>query len=260
MKYFSIDSVLTSFESNKNKTSDGFWGIMSILLSLDCKIIPCTQYNLDCQRIASILENWFSVRKTLKSYNTSATWYAVFSIQWEEQIPLFFKNNQTPNIFDVICWMYQDFSFEGVPTDEELLSLFCKDTSLGIETLQSLFDMSKRDFTFSDSKFSHESKIQKIEELYGAVDNNNAIKCSGSYIVADAGAFQRAPFTQTLYASTENFKCLMITSSAPDIFYPGNFGKKPLPNSNIEPLQVIYYGAPGTGKSHQTDKLVGCSV
>lgn len=256
MKYFSIDSVLTSFESNKNKTSDGFWGIMSILLSLDCKIRPCKQYDLDCQKIATILEGWFSVRKSLRTYNTSATWYAVFSTQWEEQLSLFFKTNQTPNIYDIICWMYQDTSFENIPTNEELLSLFCKDTSIREEVLKSLFDMSKRDFSFSDSKFSHDLKIQKIVEIYGVVDNNNAIKSNGSYIVADAGAFQRAPFTQTLYASTENFKCLMITSSAPNIYYPDNFGEKPKSDSILEPLQVIYYGAPGTGKSHQTDKIV----
>ncbi len=152
--------------------------------------------------------------------------------------------------------MYQDTSFENEHTDGDLLSLFCNDTSMNIEKVKSLFDFSKRDFTFTDSKFTRESKIDKLQELFGPVGNNNAIKCNGSYIVADAGAFQRAPFTQTLYASTENFKCLMITSSAPDVYYPDNFNDEPQRQDMIGPLQVIYYGAPGTGKSHQTDKLV----
>ncbi len=253
MKYFSLDSVISAFKSNKDKTSDGFWGIMAILLSLECKITPCKQYNLDCQKIANILERWFSVRDSLKSYSTSAIWYAVFSSVWIKQLALFIKAKQTPNIYDVICWMYQDHAFDEIPTHGELLSLFCNDTSMDIESLKTLFDLSKRDFIFSDSKISHKSKIEKLRDLYGTVGNNNAIKCNGSYIVAEAGSFQRAPFTQTLYASTENFKCLMITSSAPDIYYPMNFNDKPQDSDMLDYLQVIYYGAPGTGKSHKID-------
>lgn len=149
--------------------------------------------------------------------------------------------------------MYQDHAFKDSPTHGELLSLFCNDTSIDVESLKTLFDLSKRDFIFSDSKISHKSKIEKLQDLYGTAGNNNAIKCNGSYIVAEAGSFQRAPFTQTLYASTENFKCLMITSSAPDIYYPMNFNDKPQDSDMLDYLQVIYYGAPGTGKSHMID-------
>jgi hypothetical protein len=256
MKYFSLDSVLASFEANKAKISDGFWGIMAISLSLDCEIIPCKQYNLDCNKIASILENWFSIRETCKIYNMSSSWYVVYSNSWIEHLSLFFKKNQKPNIFDVICWMYQCHAFEDTPTSSELLSLFIKDTSMQLDKLNSVFDITPKDYNFSDSKFSHTSKIQRIEQNYGTIENNSAIKSNGSYLVAEAGSFQRAPFIQTLYASTENFKCLMVTNSAPDVYYPDNFSDNSKTHNDIAPLQVIYYGAPGTGKSHQTDSLV----
>lgn len=256
MKYFSLDSVVSSFEDNKNKTSDGFWGIMAILRSLDCSISPCIQYDIDCQKVANILESWFSVRSTYKTYSTSAIWYVVFSSKWVEQLSLFVKSNPAPNIYSVIAWMYQHHSFENSPSDSELLSLFCKDTSIEYDELSSIFDMSKREFTFSDSQFSHSGKIDKLTSIFGAIDNNNSIKSNGNYIVAEAGAFQRAPFTQTLYASTENYKCLMITSAAPNVYYPANFNE----NRNIVyspmPRQVIYFGAPGTGKSHAVNKIV----
>lgn len=253
MKYFSLDSVISAFKSNKNKTSDGFWGIMAILLSLDSEIVSCKQYSLDCGKISTILERWFSVRTPLKTYNTAATWYVVFSSVWKEQLTLFMKVNPRPNIYDVICWMYQDTPFNNNPTDEELLALFCHDTSLDMTTLESLFDFTKRDYVFSDSLFSHEAKIEGLQKLYGAIGDNKAIKCNGTYIVADAGAFQRAPFTQTLYAGVENFKCLIFTSSEPDVFYPTNFNNNPLCGLPDEHLQIIYYGAPGTGKSHKID-------
>lgn len=257
MKYFSLDTVISSFEDNKNKTTDGFWGIMAILRSFDCKISPCTQYDLDCQNVANILESWFSIRKEYKTYNTSAIWYVVFSAKWVEQLSIFVKNNPAPNIYSVIAWLYQHHSFDNTPSDSELLSLFCKDTAIEFDELRCLFDMSKRELTYSDSHFSHSEKVQKLVSIFGPCGNNNSIKSNGSYIVAEAGAFQRAPFTQTLYASTENYKCLMITSAAPDIYYPGNFKERKNIVYSPMPRQVIYFGAPGTGKSHAVNKIIG---
>ena len=255
MKYFSLDSVIASFEDNATKTTDGFWGIMAILKSIDNKVFACTQYDINCQKVANILEQWFSVRQEYKSYNTSATWYVVFSAMWIEQLSMFLKN-PAPNIYNVIAWMYQDYEFKNTPSDSELLALFCKDTSIEIDDLKDLFDMSTRNLTFSDMKFTHSEKLEELTNRFGTIGTNNSIKCNGSYIVAEAGAFQRAPFTQTLYASTENYKCLMITSAAPNVYYPTNFVVSKNRPSSTEPRQVIYFGAPGTGKSHEVNKIV----
>lgn len=256
MKYFSLDTVISSFEENKNKTSDGFWGIMAILRSLDCKILPCTQYDLDCQKIANILESWFSVRDTYKTYNTSAVWYVVFSSKWVDQLSMFVKDNPAPNIYNVIAWMYQHHSFESTPSNSDLISLFCKDTAIEFDELRSLFDMSERELKFSYTHFSQTDKVRMIVSKFGSAGSNNSIKSNGSYIVAEAGAFQRAPFTQTLYASSENYKCLMITSAAPDVYYPANFNEHKNITYSPVPRQVIYFGAPGTGKSHAVNKIV----
>lgn len=254
MKFFSIDTVISSFEDNKNKATDVFWGIMAILRSLDCKIEACVQYNVNSQKVANFLECWFSVRNEYKNYNTSATWYAVFSSKWVEQLSLFLK--ATTNIYSVIAWMYQHYEFETTPTYDELLTLFCKETSIEYEYLSSLFDMSKRPLNFSDSKFTHSEKLKCLSSRYGHCGGNNSVKSNGSYIVAEAGAFQRAPFIQTLYASSENYKCLMFTSIAPHVYYPSIFKEsKQISLSNIS-RQVIYFGAPGTGKSRAVNDEV----
>jgi len=256
MKYFALDTVISSFEENKYKTTDGFWGIMAILRSLDCRIDTCTQYEINCQKIADILERWFSVRTEYKNYSTSATWYVVFSSKWIGQLSMFLKNNPAPNIYSIIAWMYQHHEFQGIPTDAELLEMFCKDTSIEYDDLGTLFDMGKRSLNFVDARFSHAEKLQCLTSIFGTIGLNNSIKSNGMYIVAEAGSFQRAPFTQTLYASTENYKCLMITSAAPDVYYPDNFKAAEKILNYQDSRQVIYFGAPGTGKSHQTDKLV----
>lgn len=257
MKYFSLDTVISSFESNKNKILDGFWGIMAILQSLNCKISPCTQYELDCKNIADILEQWFSVRREYKAYNITATYYVVFSAKWVDQLSLFVKKNPAPNIYDVIAWMYQHHAFDNTPSESELLALFCKDTTIEYDELRSLFDMSKRNLQFSDSNFSHKEKVQRLSKKYGKFEDSiNSIKSDGSYIKAEAGSFSRAPFTQTLYSSTENFKCLMLTNAAPDVYYPGNFSEHKKVVFSPMPRQVIYFGAPGTGKSYAVNKIV----
>ncbi|MDE6083686.1 MAG: AAA family ATPase [Muribaculaceae bacterium] len=255
MKYFSLDTVISSFEDNASKTTDGFWGIMAILKSIDSKVNACTQYDINCQKVANILEQWFSVRQEYKNYNTTATWYVVFSAMWIEQLSMFLKS-PAPNIYNVIAWMYQDYKFENAPSDSELLALFCKDTSIEFNNLNDLFDMSTRTLTFSDTKFTQSEKLEKLTNRFGAIGINNSIKCNGSYIVAEAGVFQRAPFTQTLYASTENYKCLIITSAAPNVYYPANFIVSKNSSNSTEPRQVIYFGAPGTGKSHEVNKIV----
>lgn len=256
MKYFSLDTVISSFEDNRTKTTDGFWGIMAILKSIDSQIAPCTQYDINCQRVANILERWFSVRQEYKNYNTSAIWYVVFSAMWIEQLSMFLKYNPAPNIYSIIGWMYQSHEFEETPTNAELLALFCKDTSIEFDKLPDLFDMSTRVLNFSDSRFSHREKLNALTNRFGVIGSNNSVKCNGSYIVAEAGAFQRAPFTQTLYASTENYKCLMITSAAPDVYYPENFVIPSNKSVSTSPRQVIYFGAPGTGKSFEVNRIV----
>ena len=257
MKYISLDSVVAAFSNNTQKTTDGFWGIIAILFSLNGKIADCKVYELDGQKIANQLERWFSVRDTYKVYNSSASWFVMFSSQWKEQLSIFLK--QGVNIYDVITWAYQHVPFENEPTKQELLSKFMSDTSLSIEELKNLFDFSHRDILFSDYNFSQQQKINEFEQRFGENGNNNSIKSNGSYIVAEAGMFQRAPFTQTLYASNENFKCLMITNASPTDYYPAYFcngsTKGSLNSTRLlnEPLQIIYYGAPGTGKSYAID-------
>lgn len=227
MKYFSLDSVIKGFKNNSSKTSDGFWGIMAILRSIDGKIIPGKAYLLNANKVADFLEEWFSVRDTYKDYNITASWYVVFSDDWMNQLKLFVKGN--PNIFDVIVWMYQHDGFDipsinaGQFDAQALLTRFCSDTSLELSVLKELFDIKWTNIESANTCFSQNEKNEVLEAIYGNKGKNSSIKCNGLYIVSEAGQFQRAPFIQTLYASTETFKCLMMNNSSPEKYYPSLF-------------------------------------
>lgn len=237
MKYISLSSAISAFKRNASKTSDGFWGIMAILRSIEGSIIPGKAYLLNPNKVADYLEEWFSVRDTYKEYNSNASWYVVFSDDWMNQLKLFLKDS--PNIYDVIAWMYQHDEFDapfiehGQFDAQLLLTRFCGDTSIDGSVLKELFDFKWTNIECSDTRFSQKEKNEMLESAYGSKGKNNSIKCNGSYIVSEAGQFQRAPFIQTLYASTETFKCLMMNNSSPEEYYPSLFSQKKT-SSNIK--------------------------
>ena len=228
MKYISLSNVIEAFQKNTSKTTDGFWGIISILLSIGGSVKSGFVYNLDYQKIADQLEKWFSIKRELKVYNSNAKWFVVFSTEWEEQLCTLFLKNRTSkeSIYDIIVWTYQNRPFQDDITSEKLLGIFLDETSLSVEVLREYFDFTPKDIQFSETPFTQNEKVDLFTDIFGNSGENNSIKSSGTYIVAEAGVFQRAPFIQTLFASTENFKCLLITSSSPEEYYSNNFTKK----------------------------------
>lgn len=253
MKYFALDTVVTSFEENKNKTTDGFWGIMSILISLDQKINACKQYDIDAQKVSNNLEQWFSIKDEYKNYNSYTTWSVVFSTKWIENLSMFIKKNTSPNIYYVIAWMFQHRAFEHEPSHNELLSLFCNVTGIPFEDVKSIFNMKKVNLVFTDTKFTHKEKISYLFKKYGTPGKNCSINCKGEYIVSEPGAFQRAGFLQTLYSSSENPRCLILSSVDLKDYYPSNFSpqsSQDILEATNHPYQIIFFGAPGVGKSH----------
>ena len=80
-----------------------------------------------------------------------------------------------------------------------------------------------------------------------------------SFIKSNPGSLGQAPFVQTLYANQGIQKCLILTQFDFQDFYPVTNNNKTLPNHNTMtnfPLQKIYYGTPGSGKSHKVKEYL----
>ena len=82
MKYISLTSVVDAYKSNRTRTKNKFWGLLSILSSIDNTVQPGISYDFSTARVASFLESLFRIDDTKKEYSNDNTWNIILSNQW----------------------------------------------------------------------------------------------------------------------------------------------------------------------------------
>ncbi|MDO4161020.1 MAG: AAA family ATPase [Prevotellaceae bacterium] len=149
--------------------------------------------------------------------------------------------------------MYKFRGFQEQPSHLQLLSLFCEEFHLNKEIVSHWFNTTQIDIVYDETTDKREPWYDEIISIFGI--NNKTISFSSPYsVTARAGELSRAPFVQTLYAGMDSVKCLLILKDDIDNYYPSN-NYRPMEINNIDyPRQIIYYGAPGTGKSYKIKK------
>ena len=68
MKYFSIQCVEDAYKNVSNSTKDKFWGILSILYSIDSEVSPNVPYSLNSNKLSTFLENTFRLSQKLYGF------------------------------------------------------------------------------------------------------------------------------------------------------------------------------------------------
>ena len=241
MKYISLKSVVCAYSANRAQTKNKFWGLLSILSSLDSTVEPGVSYDFLTSRVATFLESLFSLDNSKKEYTNGSTWNIMLSNQWTSKVAEQMLSG-TPNIYDVAVWFFRSPSFKDDVCESDLIALFLEKSHISIEDAKVMFNMSRKDVEFSDTLYT-ENELQKSLQI-----NGTNITAEGASIVAHPGELSRAPFIQTLYAGQSTLECLIITPFRFGDYYQSvkqasyNFRK----DLN---LQTIYFGSPGTGKS-----------
>lgn len=259
MKYLSLNSVKKAFMSCREVTQNKFWGLLSILTVIDKEIVPGTSYPVHTGNIANILEGLFRLETYKKKYDSDNQWSVIFSDKWLDEIPELMLSGK-PNIYQIAVWFLRNESFSDDVTNESFLSILLNRIHLSKLAAESIFNFTPIDIEFSDSRYSEDQLLDKISEEVKAVPENFTYKTLSfegkPFIKSNPGALGQAPFIQTLYASQGVQKCLIITQFIFHDFYHISNGNIDLPQNKIDMnLQQIYYGAPGTGKSHKINKL-----
>ena len=241
MKYISLKSVVCAYSANRAQTKNKFWGLLSILSSLDSTVEPGVSYDFLTSRVATFLESLFSLDNSKKEYTNGSTWNIMLSNQWTSKVAEQMLSG-TPNIYDVAVWFFRSTSFKDDVCESDLIALFLEKSHISIEDAKVMFNMSRKDVEFSDTLYT-ENELQKSLQI-----NGTNITAEGASIVAHPGELSRAPFIQTLYAGQSTLECLIITPFRFGDYYQSvkqasyNFRKD-------LSLQTIYFGSPGTGKS-----------
>lgn len=249
MKYFDINCVKSAYDNFQEKLTNKSWGLLCVMRQLDRTIVPGQTYAFNGKTLSEYIENLFclSIGKTYKDN----AWYIKFSSQWYD----FFKQQskaEKPNIFDAIVWAYRKESFSSILSDTDLIKKFTEDFHVELDLISSIFDTTTRSLSYDTTLYT-ETALKNAIFVTTTSDNITAEKKT---VTASVGELSRGPFIQPLYGALENSAFFLISQVDFDKIYPFNGAKYSQSISKVLPLQQIFYGAPGTGKSNKIKEEV----
>lgn len=247
MKYFTLQTVKDAYKANSANTKNKFWGLLSILSSIDdTEVDSGVNYDFDTTKVSEFLENLFCLEDVKKTYSGSSTWNIMLSSKWTTKVSEQMLSS-TPNIYNVIAWYFRTKAFDDVIDDATLVKMFLENTHISLNDAKVLFDFTRKDLSYSPSLYSE----QDLHKQLGISGRN--ITAEGNSVVAHPGELSRAPFIQTLYAGQGTLECLLITPFRFSEMYGDN---KLVKSKRMHELQKIYFGTPGSGKSHRVAEIV----
>lgn len=110
MKYFSLDTVANAYQANSTKTKNKFWGLLSILSSLNTVVRPGISYDFSTSKVSDFLESLFCLDNAKKNYSGGSTWNIMLSSKWTTKVPEQMLS-KTPNVYDIIAWYFRTQPF-----------------------------------------------------------------------------------------------------------------------------------------------------
>lgn len=258
MKYFSFQTVENAYKGISAKTNNKFWGIIDITSSVGSMVIPQKVYPLDINNVSNLLENQFCLSEQVRVYNRDYEWNVVFSNSWADYISeklLRFS----PNIYDVLVWYFRREKFEDNITNQQLIAKFLESTNISIEIAKRIFVFDEREITFASAKYSEAELLKRLSNICNNSTTYTTITAEKTFVASDAGELSRAPFVQTLYAGQGALECMILTQFDFRKYY-GNVASQGqnslhLIDKDIFSRQIIYFGAPGTGKSFRVEQI-----
>lgn len=249
MKYISVKSVVEAYKGFQDCMTNKSWGYLALLKGCNNSIEPSVSYEVNLDGVSNFLENIFNLSQTKKQYNSGRSLYVVFSNKWEK-----YFNDQgkhIPNIYDIAVWAYRRMSFEDNITIESILQKFASEFNIPLDIIYGSFNTHAINIEFSNSLYLESSLKTELKNIGVDVSREN-IDAKKDSVVASPGEISRGPFFQTLYSGLEMTDYVLILQSNYHSLY-GNGIKsedKGHKSEQRNSLQQIFYGAPGTGKSH----------
>ena len=261
MFYFSETSIKSSFDAIKGNVENKFLGILGILKSINSDFAePNVTYKITDGDLACWLDDTCYLKDYEGNYGTSNL-YVKLSNNWSEYVGSeFFK--KSANIFSMIVFIYRYKGFLYKPNHTELIAMFCKDYHLSQDIVQSWFDCTNIEISYSEYAVSKRT----CKALF-LIKNDTISLASPFSVAARAGELTRAPFVQTLYAGMDSIKCLLILRDNIDDYYNSKANRNIMNQSSdytkyrpyitavkSKPF-LLLAGISGTGKSRIVREL-----
>ncbi len=221
MYYLSIETITNAFALLKDKTSNKFWGLLSILNNIKAINIGSNEtYEISSASVSFLLDKMFYLEDVDAQYEESSL-YVKFSKEWQSYVAEKFITEQI-NIYAAAVFAYKFEAFENQLTKDELACKFLAEFNIQGDVIQKWFNKVSFEIEYSCVKTS---KTQYKKSL--GVKNDTISLESPYSIVARAGALTRAPFLQTLYAGMDSIKCLLILKEDIEQYYSSKIESLP---------------------------------
>lgn len=245
MYYFSLDDICTAFNTLRMQIDNRLMGILGILQALDTKVEENQTYEVQDERIARWYDKVLYFADGFEEISTTRTHFVRFSKQWKNFVVNSFLK-ETPNVYHLISVVYFYRGWENKPTHEELLLRFVEDFHIDKDTIEQMFDTSELPLSFFE--YASSPKRVELKSRLGLTGETFTFDKRVGTIQARPSQLSRAPFFQTLYSGIECLECLLISNRDIETLYPINKSFSPISQLH---LQTIFFGTPGSGKSHR---------
>lgn len=251
-KYIAKKRVVTSYNALKDKTADGFWGLLGMLrLIHDENVRPNASYAISKKDLSKWLDQKFNLSEQVASYPDHLIYFRLSNV-WEKYVLDSFLKREKLNLYDVISILYRNVALQENINSHELVKQFRTDFHLSIETLNYWFYIPIEEFQFDNSPTSNE----EYKKEFGMGQEHITFTFTKKYsIKKKAGDLSGAPFLLTLYAARDSIGLMILSDYDLDQYY-GNISTYRKPKSNHPTLQRIYFGCPGSGKSFRVNELI----
>lgn len=248
MYYLSLNDICAAFSILRKQIDNRLIGVLGVLQAIDTRVEDNHTYEVQDERIARWYDKVLYFSDGFEEISTTRTHFVKFSKQWKDFVVNSFLK-ETPNIYHLISVVYFYCGWENKPTHEVLFSRFIEDFHFDKDTIEKSFDTSKLPLSFEES--SGPKRIELKSKL-GLNGDTFTFDARGGAIQARPSQLSRAPFFQTLYSGIECLECLLISNKDIEMLYPTS---RPLSVAHQQSSQTIFFGTPGSGKSHIVKEL-----
>lgn len=260
MKYFDIKTVAQAYDEIATTTTCPFWGVLMILSCLKEQVVPLKSYEFRDADFGGNADRLFLLDDEAEPLSNKGKHFVIFPEKWEENV---FNNlinsGCQPNLTSLMVWFYRNVPLEDGATVESLQQEFIAQLCLSDDFCLRL-DRSSKSVAFNETLYSERDLLNLLKQngVVPKADEAKTLKVSTKELVKklphELGA---GPFFQPLYSGETIRKTLLLTPFNFFESYPYD-GSSKSSHSLADPrfeYQTIYFGAPGTGKSHQIREI-----
>lgn len=254
-----IENIVNSSATNINM----FWGLLSLFSSAEInneKIKSQTTYCISQDKVGVLLTDWFSYKDNEKLEEaTNKTLFFILSLDWSTKLAELMKINSEeskPNIVDFAIFFSKNTEFTSTEVSvDEIVNSFVNKISIDENDLRNIFKMKFENRNLELLENYTKADFFKIFKRSFAISNDYttlSLDREGTTIASHPKELSRAPYIQTLYSGMSIQNIILVSNHNLEKGY--RFGSLKNKMSKSDNKNTIYYGAPGTGKSHTIEE------